>query len=463
MQTVAASEGTPGSTLAPSSPKQRADLRPYSNEKTLFVIMAIISVIAWGILTVSTVGLVWIIMLALYVVALVAFSYFISYVRGNGVRVTAEQFPDLHARFEACCRTIGMSKRPEFYLMTGNGVLNAFATRFLHRYYVVLYSEIVDALEDDPDALNFYIGHELGHIAQKHLVHHWWLVFARWIPLLGTAYSRAREYTCDQYGLLCTNNDGSATRALSVLAAGSRRWKTINTQAYIAQANQTNGFWMSLNELTADYPWLCKRVARVEQDNDARLPRRSIFAWIFAAAIPNTGFGLIGAVVVYMYLAIFLVPIGIAAYVSHTATEKAAADRAEYGATQDQLTKAYAIGMDAATLVGDSYVETHVLPKSLDTVGFKNPDTTLVKEVAFDSKGGEITLQLNPPLNDKTLKLTPSSNSENEVTWTCTVSGNIVKAALPEECTIPDGNSDVEEAAAPKQSVVDKLLIKIFR
>ncbi|MES2933200.1 MAG: M48 family metallopeptidase, partial [Pseudomonadota bacterium] len=162
-------------------PRQRADLRPYSNENVLFIFMALISACYWVGLTIITLGLIWVVMLLLYLLGLVAFSYFISYVRGNGVRVTAQQFPDLHARFEACCHTVGMSKRPEFYLVTGNGALNAFATRFLHRYYVVLYAEIVDALVDDPDALNFYIGHELGHIAQKHLVHHWWLVFARWI------------------------------------------------------------------------------------------------------------------------------------------------------------------------------------------------------------------------------------------------------------------------------------------
>ncbi|MFZ6674709.1 M48 family metallopeptidase [Undibacterium sp. Xuan67W] len=452
------SEITP-KTIISTPPKQRADLIPYANENTLFIIMAVVSALGWILLTLCTIGLIWIIMLMLYVVGLAAFSYFISYVRGNGVRVTAEQFPDLHARFETCCHTVGMKKRPEFYLVTGNGVLNAFATRFLHRYYVVLYSEIIDALEDDPEALNFYIGHELGHIAQKHLVHHWWLVFARWIPLLGSAYSRAREYTCDQYGLLCTNNKRSAVRALSVLAAGSQRWKTMNTQAYIEQTAQTNGFWMSLNELTADYPWLCKRVARIQLERKEKFPRRNVLAWIFATLIPNTGFGLIGAVIVYIYLGIFLVPIGLAAYSSYSAKEKIAAEREAQAPVRNQLSKAYDAGMIAAELVLENYKQEHLVPDSLDRLGFKNPEPDIIKTASIDPQA-QITLELNPPLNDKMLKLTLSTDDDDEMIWVCTISGKVHQAALPEGCSNPDAVTESDSKS--ESSLFWKLFSKML-
>lgn len=458
MQTVVAPEAGTDPAHDQPPPKQRADLRPYTNENTLFVIMAVISTLFWVLLTLGTVGMIWLFMLFAYVLGIVAFSYFISYVRGNGVLVNAEQFPDLHARFEACCHTIGMHKRPEFYLLTGNGALNAFATRFLHRYYVVLYTDIVDALDDDPEALNFYIGHELGHIAQKHLIHHWWLVFARWIPLLGAAYSRAREYTCDQYGLLCTNNTRSAARALSVLAAGSKRWKTMNTQAYIAQAAQTNGFWMSLNELTADYPWLCKRVARVQHGDKAKFPRRSIFAWLFAAIVPNTGFGLLGAAIVYLYMLMFLVPLAIASYATYAKSAKESAARIEHAGTREQLGKAYALGMVAANMVGERYKVDQALPATLAEVGYKNSDTSLVKALAYNADEAEISLQLNPPLDDKTLKLKFSLNDEKQGSWTCTVGGKVVNAAIPEGCN--NATEDASEEDKSETSLFTKLLQK---
>ena len=466
MQPSPIPEGVSDAAVAPLPTRQRADLRPYANEKRLFTIMAVISGLFWVALTVTTLGIIWIVMLLLYLLGLVAFSYFISYVRGNGVRVTAEQFPDLHQRFEACCRIIGMDKRPEFYLLTGHGVLNAFATRFLHRYYVVLYSDIVDALDGDPEALNFYIGHELGHIAQKHLVHHWWLVFARWIPLLGPAYSRAREYTCDQYGLLCTNNRLSAVRALSVLAAGSRRWKTMNPQAYIAQTAQTSGFWMALNELTADYPWLCKRVARIERDDSAALPRRSFWAWLLALLVPNTGFGLLGAILVYAYLLIFLITPGIAAYSGYTERAKQAALHEKYKATQVQLDKVYAVAKAAGAAVSSFYDKDQELPASLEKAGFQNPDTQLVKEITLDSDSAEIALQLSPPLNHKIMTLAAALDNDRHIVWTCSVGGYVAsKDELPEGCTAVESSEEnvkEEMAAVPERSLFSKILGKLL-
>ncbi|MGH8746356.1 MAG: M48 family metalloprotease, partial [Burkholderiales bacterium] len=37
-------------------------------------------------------------------------------------------------------------------------------------HYIVLLSDVVDALESERGAIDFYIGHELGHIRRKHLL-----------------------------------------------------------------------------------------------------------------------------------------------------------------------------------------------------------------------------------------------------------------------------------------------------
>ncbi|MFC7418891.1 M48 family metalloprotease [Iodobacter arcticus] len=435
----------------PAANSQRAVIKPYANEQRLFVIMAVISGLSWLALTLVTFGIIWIIMLVLYLIGLFGFSYFISYVRGNGVRVTAEQFPDLHVRFENCCQIVGLNKRPEFYLMTGNGALNAFATRFLRRYYVVLLSDIVDALQEDTEALNFYIGHELGHIAQKHLVHHWWLVFASWIPLLGTAYSRAREYSCDQYGLACTSNKQSAVHALAVLAAGSSRWKSLNTQAYIAQAKDTDGFWMAVNELTADYPWLCKRVARVENGDAAVFPRRNIFAWLISATIPNTGFGLIGAMVVYIYLLLILVPISMSAYSSHQT-------KALNAKTHIELSQAYTEGMVAAKLVGNFYEETGYMPEAVEGLGFKIPAKSLIKSVEINPESAELNLALNTPHQDKEIILSPSAGDDGTISWTCSITGKVDVAALPDDCTLAFDESEAGTVAPEPTTALGKFL-----
>lgn len=305
------------------------NIRVYAKEKTLFAVLAAFAALFWLLLTVASVGTVWLILPLLYLFCLAAHSYFIAHLQGNAVEVGAQQLPQLHARFQACCKIVGLDKEPHFYLMSGNGALNAFATRFLRRYYVVLLSDVVDALQDDEGALNFYIGHELGHIAQKHLARHWWISLVMLTPLLGSAYSRAREYSCDQYGLACCRDTDSAMRALAVLAAGGKRWKTVNLDAYIGQSERSGGFWMSLNELTGDYPWLCKRVARVQRGDAARFPRRHWAAWALAALVPRTGFGFVGGLILYVYLGGVAAAVAIPAYQQYVARAQAAAEADE--------------------------------------------------------------------------------------------------------------------------------------
>lgn len=263
----------------------------YKNEKPLFVIMLSFSVLVWAALVLGTLGTVFIYIFCIYIFYLFAQSAVISYLKGTAVRITPDQFPDIHERLISCCKKLGMDKIPEIYILHGDGVFNAFAMRFMKRDYVVLLSDMVDALEDHPGALNFYIGHELGHIHRKHLIWGPVLFPAAVLPIIGAAYSRAREYTCDNYGFACCEDQRDAMIGLSVLSAGERRWKTLKIENYVSQAGTSGGFWMSFHELVADYPWLVKRMSRISakvENKNTEFPKRHPLAWFFAMFIPRT-------------------------------------------------------------------------------------------------------------------------------------------------------------------------------
>ena len=95
---------------------------------------------------------------------------------------------------------MGMARVPEVYVMQAGGTLNALASKFMRANIVVLFSELIEACDDDTGARDMIIAHELGHLHAGHLRWTWFLLPGSMVPFLGTALSRAREYTCDRYG-----------------------------------------------------------------------------------------------------------------------------------------------------------------------------------------------------------------------------------------------------------------------
>jgi Zn-dependent protease with chaperone function len=281
-----------------AAPQQAVHVLPYRNEEPLFWISVYFAVSMWLVMLLVSFGLIIPIMLLIGLLGMFAHSLLIAWLKGNSVRVTAQQFPDLHTLYTQTCARLGIDNRPELYLAQSDGMLNAMATRFMRRDYVVLLSAVVDALEDRPQAIKFYMGHELGHIKRKHLSRHWWLWPGMLFPLISPAYSRAREYTCDRHGFASCDNLDDAKRALAVLVAGPERWKNLNLNSFEAQSQETGGFWMAVNELTADYPWLCKRMMVLENRN-AVFPKRNFFAWMIALLSPRMGYG--GAIIGFLY------------------------------------------------------------------------------------------------------------------------------------------------------------------
>lgn len=305
----------------------------YKNDKTLFLVHLVLSTILWLILLISTLGMALVYVLIFFISYLFIQSALIAWLKGNGVKISAVQFPELDEQFNHCCQKLELTHFPEVYLINGGGFLNAFATRFMGRNFVVLYSNIVDAMFDNPDAINFYIGHELGHIQQKHMQWGPYLWPSSLLPLIGAAYSRAREYTCDQYGLVCCEDSKVGVQGLAALAAGDKRWKSIDIPAYLDQVEETSGFWMSFHELVADYPWLTKRAARLNNPHFSA-PSRNPFSWLFALFVPRVNGGVGGFVIIIAIIGI-LAAIAIPAYQDYITRAKQAQVQSE--ATTKQL------------------------------------------------------------------------------------------------------------------------------
>lgn len=388
----------------------------YPSERKLGIITLVLGLLAWLALFIGTFGGALIGLALGFLLYLFAQSALIAYIRGNGVELSEAQFPDLYAQFVACCDRLQIEKRPQAYVLNGDGGLNAFATKFLGTQFVVLMSGVVDAMSKHTDGVRFYLGHELGHLRMKHLSGHLLRWPVLWLPLLGAAYSRARESTCDRHGRACCSSPEGAARALAALSAGSERWQDLNVPAYLRQTRHSSGFWMSFHELVAGYPWLTKRAARM-MDPNATMPRRNGFAYLIAMFIPFAGrLGASFGFLILVYIVIIMAAIAVPAYRDYTV-------RAQAGAA--------VIGsMPALEALGDYYETNKNIPASLEDAGVA---TTLAggAELALDTENMELTLIVGKG----EIVFTPTLDDDGNVSWTCANGEGMTPAQLPPACT----------------------------
>jgi len=397
----------------------------YKNEKTLFVISVIIGSLVWLALIAGTFGLILIYVLLFFLIYLFAHSGFIAYLRGNAVELSERQFPELYQQYEEACERLEITDIPTAYLMMSDGVLNALATRFLRRHYVVLYSSVVEALRSRPEALRFYFGHELAHIKRGHLNLNWLKMPASILPLLGAAYRRAQEYTCDLHGLAASNSREDALAALAVLGTGGEKLATVNVPEFMRQQRYSKGFWMSYHELTSDYPWLCKRMAHIAAANDSNAykpPGRSLFAGLLAAVTPRIGVaGGGGSMLVMVAIIGILAAVAFPAYQDYTLRAKVATVMP----TVDQVIEA-----------ARPYVDEHkAYPQTPGEIGLTEaPDAGPVSAIDIVEGGFELTLSSdNQMLDGKTIIVGAYRAEDGTIGWGC-AGGTLEAKYRPVRC-----------------------------
>lgn len=239
-------------------------------ENTYFTVLLVFAIILWIFILIF--GLV--IALGLGLVVWFTHGLLVARLRSESVRVTAQQYPELYASFAEVCQRLNLTTLPEFYILQSGGVLNAFATRHTGRNFVVVYSSFVEILGAGSPMMKFLIGHEIGHIQRKHLQKGMWLAPGKIIPLIGEAYHRACEATCDRYGAYAANDLTSSMLALTVLASG-REASHVDMRQFAEQYFTTRGFFVSWHELASTYPTLSQRVCNILGFMDPQYARRA--------------------------------------------------------------------------------------------------------------------------------------------------------------------------------------------
>jgi Zn-dependent protease with chaperone function len=207
---------------------------------------------------------------------------------GSNLRVTHDNFPEVHDMVREAGRVLDMSLEPEIYIQEGAHI-NAL-TAGVERPVVVLNAGCIDHLS--ADELFFVIGHELGHIKSGHVLYR---QMGALLPLLGELLSsvlgplgvistmievallnwqRMSELTADRAGLLaCQNRDASISAMIKMAGLPQKFYDRVNVDDFIAQAhafkeldhNPLDRIVKIVSIMGQSHPWTVLRAAEFDR------------------------------------------------------------------------------------------------------------------------------------------------------------------------------------------------------
>ena len=207
----------------------------------------------------------------------------------SSVKITPKQCPDLHAKLQIACTTLGVDM-PDMFIMQ-NPIVNAF-TYGVDKPYIVLHSGLLERLSEDETLA--VIAHEVGHIHSEHVLY---LTAARILELLANAsvgaivpgseiikfivsagigsallaWARRAELSCDRAALLVTQNPHAIGRTMMKLAGGTFASK-IDYDLFLEQGREfqkncdekfLDKFWANLINAGQTHPLPVWRVAEI--------------------------------------------------------------------------------------------------------------------------------------------------------------------------------------------------------
>lgn len=252
-------------------------------EKTYFGIVLAVSIVVWLLCLIAISPIIIIGCIAGF--TWLANGLLVAQLKSDAVKVDADQFPALANTFVRVCSKLKVQNVPELYIVQSGGFLNAFATRHSGRNFVVLFSDLLDAYGAESSEIEFLLGHELGHIKSNHIIKRILLGPGHLLPLLGNAYSRACELSCDRHGIFAATDSQGAINAMLVLAGGKQAASLLSPAPFARQYASHRGFFVSWYELISGYPTLSQRVSNLIAISEGRAlsrSRRNAFAYPFA-------------------------------------------------------------------------------------------------------------------------------------------------------------------------------------
>jgi hypothetical protein len=196
-----------------------------------------------------------------------------AYVRGNSVRLSETQFPEVYAILADHCRRLGMAQIPELFITSS--AIQPFSQAYSswRENYIILHQIIFDTdYKKTLDVVAFTLGHELGAIRLGHTAvwNEMLLTYISSLKWLRNPLNRIRVLSRDRYGARLTP---TGLRGLLIFAAGRRMMNYINIQEYLEQSRHYGSIWSILNIFAEGVPQVFVRVQQLRAAGFRYQPR----------------------------------------------------------------------------------------------------------------------------------------------------------------------------------------------
>jgi Zn-dependent protease with chaperone function len=143
------------------------EYKVHPKENLYFIIKLIISLVVYGaiILSIPSLSKIELAAFSILIVYGLIFIFYIifahglliGYLKGNAIRINENQFPELFAIAKEEAEKLKLAKMPAIYILQAGGLLNAFATRFYGKDFVVIYSDVLElAFEKGNQTVHFH-------------------------------------------------------------------------------------------------------------------------------------------------------------------------------------------------------------------------------------------------------------------------------------------------------------------
>ncbi|HVR45438.1 MAG TPA: M48 family metallopeptidase [Candidatus Binatia bacterium] len=186
-------------------------------------------------------------------------------IRGNSVRLSDRQFPEVYAVLREHCRRLRMEKVPELFLTSGSIAPYSRTFSSWRENYIVLHQVIFDISDlKTMDVISFILAHELGAIRlnQTAVWNEMLLTYITAIKWLRNPLERVRTFSRDRYGATLSP---TGFRGLLISAVGRRLMDRVNVEEYFAQMRAYGGFWSGLNIFFEPKPQVFTRLRRLRR------------------------------------------------------------------------------------------------------------------------------------------------------------------------------------------------------